>query len=279
MININLDTIRERDVDLAIIREFCINRVFSDLFAKQVGIGSDYQIESVSHSVIDADSGESDIEVMLNVDGKEVALLIEDKIDAYEQPQQYERYIERGERKKNIGEVTEYHIFMTAPKSYFATCNKYTNRITFEDMLDVITDDFDKAVVSKAIIKKYSRSKKGMNIQIVLARVKDRGRFDKRFKYNHQTLDFDNLEQCEIDETPNDWDDAHRRLWDYIKQLRGRNYKRAVPDKFLVYFNTNIKYNTQNSQFIESDGYDDVAWVDCGSDIYVMYRVAKPKEA
>lgn len=279
MAKINLDTVRERDVDLAIMREFCSNRKFSDLFTKQTGIVDDYQIESVSHSVVDADLGESDIEVMLNVEGRKEAFLIEDKIDAGEQPLQYERYVERGEKKKSKGDITEYHIFMTASKSYFATYNKYSNRVTFEDMLDVVTDDFDKAVISKAIIKKHSSSKEGMDIRIVLARVKNRNLFDKKCKYNYLNLDFENLGRCEIDDRPTGWDDAHRRLWDYIKQLRGKKYERSMPREFLPYFNMARKYDTRNSQFIEGEGYNDVAWVDCGNDIYVMYREAIPKES
>lgn len=51
---------------------------------------------------------------------------------------------------------------------------------------------------------------------------------------------------------------------------------RSMPKEFIQYFNMARKYDTKNSQFIEGEGYNDVAWVDCGSDIYVMYREAIP---
>lgn len=153
MTNIKLDTIRERDMDILIMREFYSNKAFADLFLKQVGIDN-YTILSVDHSVMDAALGESDIEVMLDVCGKKTALLIENKVNADEQPLQYERYVKRGMKKKETGLIDAFYVFMTAPQSYLSLHNQYENRVSYEKMLTVITDTFSLATINAVLKKK-----------------------------------------------------------------------------------------------------------------------------
>lgn len=104
MTNINFAPIRDRDVDIVIMHEFYTNPRFAELFLRQVGINN-CDIISISHSVMDAALGESDIEVIVNADGKRIALLTENKINAEQQPMQYERYVMRGDKKVNYDEV------------------------------------------------------------------------------------------------------------------------------------------------------------------------------
>jgi len=54
MADINFDRVRERDMDVVIMREFYANRRFADLFLKQVGIG-ECRILNIDHSVIEAE--------------------------------------------------------------------------------------------------------------------------------------------------------------------------------------------------------------------------------
>lgn len=272
MPKINLCSVRERDVDMVIMREFCANKNFADLFLRQTDIKGEYEIESIRNSVRNNDLGETDVEIIIKEGDKKFALLIEDKIDAPEQHRQYQRYYERGEIMKNMGEVNGYYIFMTAPKSYFTVHDKFPHKVALEEMLAIVIADSSKEVLSKAIAKKSADTSGGQATHIVLARVVDRKRFDKRFRYNYLTLDFDNFEQCYIDRSPVSFEDAHRRLWDYVKQLRGKDFNRSIPSEMLAFFNTDRKYDTKNSQFIEGEGYADVAWVDCGETLYVMYR-------
>lgn len=268
----NLGSVCERDVDMVIMREFRANRDFAALFLRQTEIKGEYEIESIRNSVRDYDLGETDVEIIIKAADKRFALLIEDKIDAPEQHRQYQRYFERGEIKKKRGEVNGYYVFMTAAKSYFTVHDKFSHKVSFEDMLAIVTADSSKEVLSKAIAKKSADTSGGQATHIVLARVIDRKRFDKEFRYNYLTLDFDNLELCYIDRSPVSFEDAHRRLWDYVKQLRGNDFNRLIPNEMLAFFNTDRQYDTKNSQFIEGEGYADVAWVDCGDSLYVMYR-------
>lgn len=155
MTSIKLDTIRERDMDILIMREFYSNRAFADLFLHQLGIDN-YIIASIDHSVMDLALGESDIEIILDVNGKKTALLIENKINADEQPLQYERYVERGEKKMKLGEIDAYYIFMTAPLSYFNSHKQYEHKVSYEEMEKVVMDNFSMVTIISALEKKES---------------------------------------------------------------------------------------------------------------------------
>lgn len=153
MTNIRLDPICERDADFVIMREFCTNHSFALLFLKQIGI-EECKIVSIDHSVMDATLGESDIEIHIENEDIKICLMIENKINAGERPKQYERYMERGAEKVYRGEIDGYHVFMTAPKAYFSETNQYNKRVTYEEMLEVMTDTFSVATIKKALEKK-----------------------------------------------------------------------------------------------------------------------------
>lgn len=155
MTNINFDNISERDVDLVIMREFCTNKSFADLFLKQIGI-ENCSIVRMAHSVVDAALGESDVEITLATEEGKIALLIENKINAEQQPKQYERYIMRGDKKVNDGEADSYYVFMTAPQAYFSEVNQYRYRVTYEEMKDAMTDCFSTAIIKNAMEKRVA---------------------------------------------------------------------------------------------------------------------------
>ena len=96
---IHIDTTLERDMDLLIIEEFLADRNFADIFVSKIW-SNEYTIEDVYHSKRDAEYGESDIVIVLNVAGKRHALHIEDKVDAMAMPNQCNRYDDRA--KKDI---------------------------------------------------------------------------------------------------------------------------------------------------------------------------------
>ena len=101
---IQFDGIYERDMDLLFMRKLAQDKAFlrrfflmgEELSAKGYD-KADFSIEKVAHSVTTED-GESDIEAVLLIEGKKVALLIEDKIDAVAMPDQAARYSLRGKK-------------------------------------------------------------------------------------------------------------------------------------------------------------------------------------
>ena len=62
---------------------------FLDLFLSKAGIVAESKrVLSVELSKTDAKFGESDITVIVEIDGRKIGLLIEDKIDAIAMPEQ-----------------------------------------------------------------------------------------------------------------------------------------------------------------------------------------------
>ena len=89
--------VTEHDMDLLFLEEFVCSDEFLKLFTQQIGV-SNARVLSVHSSLTDFVLGESDITVVLESDGKRIALLIENKIDAIAMPEQAARYNLRGEK-------------------------------------------------------------------------------------------------------------------------------------------------------------------------------------
>ena len=74
--------VSERDMDLLFLEEFALNEDFLNLFLQKTGNAElfSYKIVSEEVSLTDAVLGESDLTIVLEKDGRNVALLIENKI-------------------------------------------------------------------------------------------------------------------------------------------------------------------------------------------------------
>ncbi len=115
---IRLDSVYERDMDLLFMRKLAqdkslIRQSFltcDDLKAKGYD-KPDFTVEKVVHSVVTED-GESDIETILSIDGKRIALLIEDKIDAVAMQEQAARYTLHGRKAVERGDYDEFYVFI-----------------------------------------------------------------------------------------------------------------------------------------------------------------------
>ena len=169
-ITINLDCTYERDMDLMLMRILSYDAAFlSRLFLSQIGFENcDIDAMSISHSVFTED-GETDIEVILTLEnGRRVALLLEDKIDAQAMDQQSGRYHIRGDKAVKDGRYDEYHVFIVAPQQYLDTnaeAGKYPHRISYETLREHLTDPFEKAVIDKAL-EGYGGVKLARNQQV-----------------------------------------------------------------------------------------------------------------
>lgn len=136
MTNCSFATIRERDMDLLFLEAIVSDPDFGAL------VLSHTKYKEKNFSVIDAvlsrtelELGESDITIVMEIDGVRVALLIEDKIDAIAMPNQYERYRLRGEKGVENNEWREFEIFIFCPEKY-RTLNdeakKYNHFLSYE---------------------------------------------------------------------------------------------------------------------------------------------------
>ena len=132
-VNIVLKAAFERDVDLVLVRCFYDNNAVARLF-----LDDNDKILEIHHSAMEL-HGESDLLIITQRDGKRHAILIEDKIDAPAQPNQYERYCKRGERGISDGRWSGYTVFIAAPHRYLecdCEARKYPHKVSFEIILD-----------------------------------------------------------------------------------------------------------------------------------------------
>jgi len=146
--NIVLKSVFERDVDLVLVRCFYDNNSVARLF-----LDKDDEILEIHHSATEL-HGESDLQIIILRNGSRHAILIEDKIDAPAQPNQYDRYCERGERGISAGRWNGYSVFIAAPQKYLENdieAFKYPNRISYEDILASLKSQND--VISISVLE------------------------------------------------------------------------------------------------------------------------------
>lgn len=135
---VRFNGVSERDMDLLFLEEFAVNQEFLELFTKKISDCdfSEYEIISEELSYVDAALGESDLTIILEKNGYKIALLIEDKINAVAQPEQYERYVKRGNKGVESGSYNNYFVFLVAPEGYMIDNNsarKYPLKVTYEE--------------------------------------------------------------------------------------------------------------------------------------------------
>lgn len=144
-----LNSAFERDVDLVLVRAFYENNDAAKLFLQEGD-----EILEIQHSAMEL-HGESDLQIIVKRNEKRYAILIEDKIDAPAQPNQYERYCERGKRGVEEGRWADYTVFITAPQQYLVSNHeaiKYPNNVSHEEIRDkLIGDPVSIAVMDTAL--------------------------------------------------------------------------------------------------------------------------------
>jgi len=127
-------TVSEADIDWIICIELNSSSPFRDWFAVHV-LGGNHPLQhlgawrSISNSL-----GESDILWLVEMNGEEKRLvLIENKINAPAQPEQFQRYYQRGTRYVAEGVGHSFRTMLIAPDAYTSTdCANYEVRLSYE---------------------------------------------------------------------------------------------------------------------------------------------------
>jgi hypothetical protein len=170
------DTTLERDIDLLIMEEFVADKDFAQIFLDAVGLNCDYIVKDVIHSKTDAALGESDVVIILEVNGKRHAIHIEDKIDAIAMPRQHDRYDMRAQKDIEAGEYDAYSVLIVAPKKYLESnkeAKKYAHQVKYEQMREhfAIKDDarsrYKLALIDRAIYEQKNGYQWEANLGVV----------------------------------------------------------------------------------------------------------------
>ena len=131
------NTLTERDMDLLFIESILTDPGFCRLLISKTDIkGQQLQILCAELSKEDSALGESDITVVVDVDGIKYGLLIEDKIDAIAMRDQHGRYIKRGEKGVKAGEYGDFRVFIFCPEKYYKNNSEaklYEHLLTYEE--------------------------------------------------------------------------------------------------------------------------------------------------
>ena len=134
---LRFSTLRERDMDLLFLEAMGSDMDFARLVVDRTKwAGQDFCIESIELSKTAGDLGESDITVIISVNGDQYAILIEDKIDAVAMPDQHERYVKRGEKGIADREYIDFYIMIICPEKYYnnnAEAKLYEHHIFYEE--------------------------------------------------------------------------------------------------------------------------------------------------
>ena len=94
-------------------------------------------MKDVIHSKTDATLGESDVVIILDINGKYHAIHIEDKIDALAMPRQHDRYDMRAKKDIEAGEYDSYSVLIVAPEKYLEVnkeAKKYEHQVKYEQL-------------------------------------------------------------------------------------------------------------------------------------------------
>ena len=160
--------ILEHDMDMLILEEFSCSINFSKIFLSKVDITS-ATLCLTWQSKTDSDLGESDMTLVFNCEGKKIALLIEDKIDAIAMPEQPSRYVLRGNKGVANGEYDSFYIFIVAPRQYLEHNEKaqeYPNKVSYEEIRDYFEtiDDSRKSFKLAQINLAIEKQKNGYQV-------------------------------------------------------------------------------------------------------------------
>jgi len=132
-------TARETEVDSIVVEEIFCSKDFQNWLLSKVSLKENSELIGAWKNVMPTNFGECDIVIEFIENNKKLAILIEDKIDAPEQPQQAERYHKTGKLLVQEGKIDQYISCLLSPKDYFkegAPMEKYDKKITYEELLE-----------------------------------------------------------------------------------------------------------------------------------------------
>ena len=133
----SLCSVYEHDMDVLLMQAMLSDPEFLSLFIDKTDWRST-KLKAIHGELsnMDVNLGETDITIILTDGSKKYALLMEDKIDANAQPKQHKRYVERGKKAVNKGEISDFRVFIVCPEKYHAAdkeAQKYEHYVSYEE--------------------------------------------------------------------------------------------------------------------------------------------------
>ena len=150
-------------MDLLFIESITTDPGFASFVIEKTDLkGKSVHVLHAELSKADSYLGESDITVIVDVEGTKYGLLIEDKIDAIAMPEQHDRYTKRGAKGVKAGEYQDFRIFIFCPDKYYRNNNEaklYEHHLSYEECKEYfdsksdVLSAFRSQQIAQAIVK------------------------------------------------------------------------------------------------------------------------------
>jgi hypothetical protein len=129
-----IESIQERDIDLLLLEELSCNFAFAYWFTHETGLPELKEVNGAWKSINEFGLGETDILFDYDSEHKRVYLLIENKIDASFQNEQYARYLQRAAKYLDHKNCDEAYCLLVAPQKYCENQNNFESYLSYESI-------------------------------------------------------------------------------------------------------------------------------------------------
>lgn len=131
---IPVEAIRERDIDLILLEELATDKDFCRWFVERLELPPLTETDGAWRSISDFGVGETDVFFSYFSGNRKIFVLIENKLDADFQEEQFNRYLQRAAEYKNRGKCSEGYVVLIAPNRYCANQNDFESYVTYEQI-------------------------------------------------------------------------------------------------------------------------------------------------
>jgi len=131
-----IESIQERDVDLILLEEFYTDTSFCQWFINELDLPAFDSEIGVWRSISDFGLGETDLLFAYQSSLGSIAVLIENKLDASFQDEQYNRYLKRAVAYVESKKYDNSFVVLIAPELYCNNQNDFEYFITYEKIAE-----------------------------------------------------------------------------------------------------------------------------------------------
>ena len=163
---------REVEIDHLLAEEFACDPGFAERFADACGLRfKAFRVLSVVPEPPLGGDGYGDLLVEAEMDGRRIALLVEDKITASPATRQAERYKAYAERLRDEG-FESVRTVLVAPETYVGQRDQYDNSVNLEQVVEMLSSpdprrlEFRRRIIRRALEKKETTGVKNPDLAL-----------------------------------------------------------------------------------------------------------------
>ena len=167
-----VESIQERDIDLILLEEFNVDKGFCNWFIDKLKLPLFEKSNIAWRSISDFGLGETDILFSYISKGEIIYVLIENKLDASFQENQYDRYLQRANKYLETKKCQKVFCVLIAPIYYCENQEDFKTFLSYEEISDKLRDsksdrNIFKSTLLNIAIEKLRRGYKPLNAPIV----------------------------------------------------------------------------------------------------------------